>query len=350
MSSLVIRADADGQMGTGHVMRCIALAHAWLQTGRPCAFATRTTNASLLARIRDYGANLHALPDGDAEAELQSIRRSSDGPLWLVIDGYQFDTAYHQRARELGLRVLLVDDYAHLQRYSPDIILNQNIGAEHLAYNCDPGVTRLLGPHYALLRPEFMKHSGHSPQATGAATRVLVTLGGADPDNVTEKVLLAAQSLAMEELQLRAVVGPANPHLSALKRYEESGRVQLLTDVRDMPSLMEWADVAVSAAGSTCWELALMGVPSLLITVADNQMRIAKYLGEAGAARSLGWHADVTPPQIAAELAKVLGDAELRRRLAARAAELVDGRGAARVVQAMDSLAKPFSSSRTQTS
>jgi RimJ/RimL family protein N-acetyltransferase len=193
-----------------------------------------------------------------------------------------------------------------------------------------------LGTRYALLRPEFGTYkdirwgdlAGRPGRGETAPTRphILVTLGGSDPDNLT---LTALQALAtLPDVQVKAVIGALNRHRAALAAAAPG--VELLSAVHDMPALMAWADVAVAAGGSTAWELAFMGLPAALIVLADNQRRVAAALGEAGIAVNLG--ECPTPEHIADAVSGLLLNADLRRQMRDLGRAMVDGRGAARVV------------------
>jgi UDP-2,4-diacetamido-2,4,6-trideoxy-beta-L-altropyranose hydrolase len=324
--TLFIRADADTRMGTGHVMRCLALAHAW---PGEVVFLGRVESEGLRRRIAEMGARFIALDaSGDVQAVLDVL--SGVDAKHVALDGYHFTPAYQRAIRAAGYRLLVIDDNAHLPHYHTDILLNQNIYAPNLDYTTEPDTVCLLGTRYALLRPEFARWQNWTRDISNAAHKVLVTMGGGDPDNVTLKVVEALQKLDILNLDVKVVVGAANPHRDAL--VQAAPDAAFLVNVADMSELMAWADVAVSAAGSTSWELIFMGLPSLLVTVADNQRDIAAGLDAAGAALGLGWHADLTAGIIAGALGDLLNDAARRHTMSAAARDIVDGQGAARVV------------------
>ena len=157
--NLIVRADASTQIGTGHLMRCLALAQAWKDAGSQVTFITACHSEGLLERLREEGFNLHRLacsyPDaGDWDYTQNVLTISPDA--WVVLDGYHFDEVYQQRVKEGGQRLLVIDDMAHLKHYYADIVLNQNLHAEQLKYSCEPQTRLLLGTRYALLRREFL--------------------------------------------------------------------------------------------------------------------------------------------------------------------------------------------------
>jgi RimJ/RimL family protein N-acetyltransferase len=153
-----------------------------------------------------------------------------------------------------------------------------------------------------------------------------VTLGGGDPKNVTLDIIRSLQSI--DDIEVMVVVGSTNPNYATLEAA--AGHIRLQRNVTDMPELMAWADVAVAAAGSTSWELGFMGLPSVLLTLADNQSPVAEHLDAAGVAINAGRETRIAEP-----LARLLADASLREEMSRRGRALVDGRGASRVIARM---------------
>ena len=325
-------------MGTGHVMRCLALAQAWQTAGGRAVLLGHLESDALRAHVSSAGVDVLLLqgqhPDpADLQQTLDSLAKL--GATWLAVDGYHFDAGYNRAVKAEGYKVLVIDDRAHLPEYCADIILNQNAGADMLSYQTAAGTRLLLGPSYVLLREEFLPYIGWHREHVTSARRVLVTLGGADPENVTQTVIEALLQTGVDDLEARVVVGPANPHASTLQKgmASQKGEIELLADPPDMPALMAWADVAVAAAGSTCWELAFMGLPSILLVLAKNQAANAERLGEDGIAVNLGWYHTKTPGGIAQALTHLLSSAEQLAELSSRGQSLVDGQGGRRVVE-----------------
>ncbi len=342
MKTLVIRADADSLIGTGHVMRCLALAQAWQDAGGAVLFLVRDLPESIRARLADERMKIEELaaPRGTVEDGRESdraLRRA--GAEWLVVDGYHFGEEYQRVLKDEGVRFLYVDDTGHLERYHADLILNQNVSvSEDLYRRSAPGCELLLGARFALLRREFVALRGWSRDMPASARRILLTFGGADPVNVTGQVVDAVKQVARTSpVEVRAVVGPANPRSAALRREASSPglRMEVLDGTSDMPRLMTWADLCVAAAGSTAWELCFLGLPSIFICISDNQVGIAQGVAERGAAVNMGWHADVSSEVLAREILSLAGDEDRRRRMSAAGRKLVDGMGAGRVVRRM---------------
>jgi UDP-2,4-diacetamido-2,4,6-trideoxy-beta-L-altropyranose hydrolase len=281
---------------------------------------------------------LEAEPGSEADsAETCRIARRLEAD-WLVLDGYQFGAEYQRAVKQAGFRLLAVDDYAHASHYWADMILNQDIDIDETLYGHRELYTQVLfGSPYVLLRREFLTQPRREGPAPEAARRVLVTLGGADPDNVTLKVIEALHDSRIVGLEARIIVGPSNPRFSELEAAASSsgGAIRVLQNVTNMPELMAWCDMAVTAGGSTVWELAYMAVPSMILIVADNQASFSHALAQAGAALLLGESRSVGRETLAREIAALAADRPLRESLSGNLAALVDGRGAERVCKAM---------------
>jgi UDP-2,4-diacetamido-2,4,6-trideoxy-beta-L-altropyranose hydrolase len=341
--TLIIRADASVAMGTGHVMRCLALAQAWQDQSGQCVFAMAETTAGCEERLRaekfeiaSVAATPGTLQDAAQLAELALARHAT----WIVVDGYQFDVEYQRRLKAAGLKVLVVDDTGHAGAYVADLVLDQNAHATKDFYQRRESYSQLLlGPRYALLRREFRSWRGWKREIAPIARKVLVTVGGTDPDNVTVAIIRALRLLAEDNLEATIVVGGSNPHGDGLEQEVRTagGALRLLRDAFDMSKLMADADVAISAAGITCWEMCCLGLPAVLIDVAENQTPVAHELDRQGVAIYAGSSRQVTPEDMAARLKVLLAAPERRAAMSEGGRRLVDGCGAERVVAGMES-------------
>ena len=332
---LLIRADAGPANGAGHMMRCLALARHWLQAGERVVFAQTEIDAPLAERLRQEGAELIPISAaaGSDEDALETLAHAKTmGCSWIVADGYAFDADWQQHIKVAGFCLLLLDDYGHARHYHADVILNQNAGASSELYaNRDTHTRLLLGSKYALLRREFTEGRDTPREIAVNATKILVTLGGSDPANITGTVVAALAQL--QGIESVIVVGSGNPRLesirSAVGAHGEAMRI--VVNAQNMAELLTWADVAVSAAGSTAWELACMGLPAALIVVAENQAGIAAALAREGVSLNLGPHAALDAERIASTLRDWLPDRARRKAMSVGGRRLVDGQGAKRV-------------------
>lgn len=338
--TLCIRADGGSRMGVGHLMRCLALVQAWQDRGGRVVLLSHDLPASLKSRYEQEGVGVHSLTNEAAsqqEAAETAAAVRAEGAAWLVLDGYHFSPVYRLQIKEAGLNLLVVDDLADSDLSQADLILNLNAYASPDLYAGRAGTARLLlGSRHALLRREFLPWAGQAARRDTPlrATQVLITLGGGDPDNVTRKVVDLLASWQGTRLRLTVVSGPANPHLDSL-RAASAGvhELEVLVNPPDLPARMSQADVAITAAGGSCWELACLGVPMLLIITAGNQRLVARRLEELGVGVLLGWHADFPASESLGKITTLLGDAAARERMATLARTVVDGQGAGRVAE-----------------
>jgi UDP-2,4-diacetamido-2,4,6-trideoxy-beta-L-altropyranose hydrolase len=336
--TLIIRADASVEIGTGHVMRCLALAQAWQDAGGDVVFAMARSTPAVEDRLcaeRVVVFKLDAIA-GDA-TQVIALARSRQAQ-WVVADGYAFGSGYQHEIKNAALKLLWVDDGGQQEHYSADLILNQNTHARESMYpHREPHTRLLLGPRYAMLRREFGPWREFKREIARVGSKVLVTMGGSDPDNVTLRVIEALQAVAADRLEITVVAGGSNPHFGSLQQAVSlSGRApRLLRNAANMPELMAWADIAISAAGTTCWEMCLLGLPAMVIDLAPNQLPVALELARSHAAIHLGNTRDVTVEKIGVRLEFFLRSPDLRSTMSQRGRELVDGRGAQRVVCAM---------------
>lgn len=341
---LVVRADADSLQGTGHVMRCLALARAWHVQGGLVQFITAQPTPALWQRIESAGAEVIRLAQPYPQAtDLDVTRfiidragRDSAFAPWLVSDGYHFTPDYQSAIRRTGCRLLVIDDNAHLASYNADILLNHGVQAPRLNYPDIGDAWPLLGTRYALLRAEFERWRDHQRTISKTAKNILITLGGSDPDNTTAKVLDALSMIGDHRLNIKVLVGAFNAHLEDLRRRgAATANVELHSDVTDPAPMMAWADIAIAAAGTTAWELAFMQTPALLLVAAENQTNVASGIAEFAAGQSLGRAETLCLDDIADALRRLIAEPERRRLMALRGRALVDGGGAARVLAAM---------------
>ena len=333
--ALLIRADASQAIGTGHVMRCLALAKAWQGTGGQVCCLMAESIPALEERLAREGVTvtrIAAAPGTVSDAEQTVAEAHRLGAAWVVADGYRFEPDYIRKLKAAGLRVLFLDDDGRFDFYAADVVLNQNISANSAMYDKrEPSTRLLMGSEYVLLRPEFLAEP-RDREHPATVRKVLVTMGGSDSENVTRKVLLALLRIETN-FEARIVVGSGNAWQDELQVLS-SQRVgfQLERSPANMAPLMRWADMAISGAGGTCWELAYLGLPAIVIALSRDQQGIARGLAEHEVAASLGWHANLSEERISEALNSLLSDLGRRRAMSEHGRKLVDGRGAERVV------------------
>lgn len=342
---VLFRVDSSIALGGGHVMRCLALARALKAISVESAFACYEAPGDLNGYIESEGFSVHLLGTGavqdiaaDAEKTI-SVAHSAGLQLdWLVVDHYALDKAWEWRVRPYVGQILAIDDLAN-REHDCDLLLDQNYHADMPAryLGLAPSACRfLLGPSYALLREEFLATRRVLRPREGCIKRILVSFGGSDPTNETVKVIEAIRRLDRRDLVVDIVLGAANPHRAEVKRIAASlPGISCHDKTNKMAKFMARADLAIGAGGGTTWERCCLGLPSIVICVAENQEEVSRSLAEAGYHYYLGTSGEVSVERIAAALGELINNAPFLRFLGHAGLALVDGRGAARVAYAM---------------
>lgn len=341
---LVLRADATASSGTGHMMRVLALAQAWRDQGGRGRWLAAAAPEALLAQIEREGITLDHLSnaagdDGDAACVRDALMR--DPSAMAVVDGEGFDDDYLDALGAIRGRVLVIDDMAGRSRYPVGFVLNQNAHADRAQYPADSTSRFLLGLRYVLLRREFV--SSPPPRTIPAVARhLLVTFGGADPTRMTARTIGALGRLPAgirSGLSVRVIVGAANPAANAIAamiaEVDDGMQIELKRAVTDMPSEMAWADLALTSGGSTVWELARTGCPSLVVETVPVERILASGLARAGLFALLGAEADLDEQTLSDEIAARAEDGTWRAEMSELGRRLVDGGGANRVVEVL---------------
>lgn len=322
---VLVRADGGAGIGLGHVTRCLALAGALRARGAEVVFVTSPEDPAVLAKIKAAGGLVETFPKGaDEDAAIAFLLAvAAKAPTRLVVaDSYRVEPKHRRAIMAAGLKLLALDDFGS-GAVDADFVLSPNLTA-------GADARRLFGPRYALLRPEFPAAAGRPLEKAGVP-RILVTMGGSDPAGLTREAWKALDA-APGSFALDLLVGAANPQAGALARDAAAARHETVAhhDPADVPGLMRRAALAVSAAGSTCWELACLGVPSIVLVTADNQKGVAEGLVKSGfAVRADGVSAAAT------QAAALLADPARLKAMSAAGKALVDGRGAERVAEAV---------------
>jgi UDP-2,4-diacetamido-2,4,6-trideoxy-beta-L-altropyranose hydrolase len=351
MTHLFIRSDATLSMGTGHIMRCIALAQAWKKRRGFVTFISHCPNHKISQRIISEGFNLIRIDriwphTQDLKKTLKTLNnnlstnnKESKVPEcynWVILDGYHFTTDYQKSIREAGFKLLVIDDNNHLKHYSADVILNQNIGSDHYSYSCNRNTIKLLGTKYVVLRSEFLKNKHIKKDTPAKAKNILITMGGSDPYNITLKIVQAIDKINDLSFKFNIIVGPNNPNIKCLNDASQNqlSNINLIDDA-DMPEMMAWADLCVTAGGSSCWELCFTQVPFVTIVIAENQIELASGLERERAALNLGKKETLAQDDITNTILSLSCDIKKRRELKNAGMKIVDGKGTKRIIRQM---------------
>jgi UDP-2,4-diacetamido-2,4,6-trideoxy-beta-L-altropyranose hydrolase len=334
-NKVIFRADGHAAIGTGHIMRCLALANACKKRGATTTFVGYIEDNFLLARIHKFGHTFNALTKDNKYNWFDLIDKDVS---WVVLDGYDFDTKDHHKIRSAGFKLLVIDDMAKLTEYEADIILNQNFHANESNYPLINNTKMLMGPKYALLRDEFIVCQSNCSDTD--TLKLLITLGGSDLQGVNFLILNALKEINDVKFHVILIAGSSNPHLAALKTTVRSvakygHKIEILSYTDDMPSLMAWASIAIIAGGTTTLEVAYMGLPAIVLTLAENQAATANAMQKLGVAKSLGWSHLLNTTDIALALSSLAKDKKLRKAISINGKTIVHGLGSTLVSQAM---------------
>ena len=347
-------------------MRCLTLAGAFRGQGLLATFVCREHPGNLCDLIEAQGFPLRRLPmpaaaslpraepgagyaawlgaswADDAAQTRAVIAQAGTRPPWVVVDHYGLDVRWESSLRASAGRIMVIDDLAD-RPHEADLLLDQNLypgRGRRYAGLVKADCIQLLGPSYALLRPEFIEARAQLRVRDGSIRRVLVFFGGSDATNETGKALDAMSMLDMTGVEVDIVVGAANPRREVLAaRCAGLPGVRFHCQVPYMGELMSAADLSLGAGGSTTWERCATGLPSLVIAVADNQVAIARAVDQAKALRYLGAEHEVSAHMLAGSITALRDNPKALQDMSAAALALVDVRGAGCVVAALKGVA-----------
>ena len=305
-------------------MRVLAIGEEWIRLGGVVHLLSSALPAGLAKRCSDLGIRLQQLKaapgsPGDV-TETGGLVNAASADL-LVVDGYHLG-----RLPSIEIPTLAIDDFGIGGFTGAELLLDQNAGSSDQFY-ADSHARLLLGPKYCLLRREFLARRSEETEVRETIGRILVTLGGADPDNVTSRILDTIGDEGPADRRIDVVIGAANQHRDQIEAAAAGLRqsVSLHDNVTNMAELMTAADLAIAAPGVTCWELAYLGVPMLLATLAENQRANGEFLFSRGIAQQLDFRS------FRGDLAKISASRRLRQDMRLRGMDLIDGRGLERV-------------------
>ena len=331
---LLIRADAGPRVGNGHVMRCLALAQAWQEAGGDVTFACVALPAQLRQRLESERCRvemIEAVPGTARDARSLLSIAGEMGARAIVLDGYRLGTNFQRSVRTEGRPVMVIDDDGCHGRYCADIILNPNPHAAPVLYaRRSPSGRLLLGSRHLLLRREFRQCKPRR-RFPGTARRVLVMVGGTGIGSAIARTLRSVAAVVRQGIEVLVISPNATDGDTIIRLAGNlSGRLEFVVDPPNLAQRMAWADVAVTAAGSTVWELLSLGVPTLAFPISANQRLIAKRLREEGLAVV---ESPFAPKVFRKAFAQLIRDAALRRALSRRSRSTVRPEdGAAQVV------------------
>lgn len=356
MKKILFRVDSSYDIGSGHIMRCLTLAQYLRNLRCECHFVMRNLDGALIDIVKANGFNTTILPtpiheinssnqlrhahwlgvsqELDAEQTLKSIDHVQD---WVICDHYGLDETWHTIIRPMTAHILVIDDI--YDRYmNCDLLLNQNLLLDPNPYeklvpsNCN----LLMGPKFSILREEFSDPLDGAPPPPHLLPRVLVYMGGVDQPGTTLLALRALENISSIEFYVDVIVSDKNPHIDEVKLFcKNKYKFTVYVGHVNLKYLMLKATISIGAPGSTSWERCQMGLPTILISFADNQIPIAKALAHEGAGIYAGDAQNLSESNLSILISSLLLNGELRESIKARMKNLVDGKGVRRISNAM---------------
>lgn len=357
---VVFRVDSSVEMGSGHLFRCLALADEIRKHGADILFVARNLNGNLGCKVIDKGHRLAwlqqpaetALGKGDScghtrwlnvSWEIDAAQTLAALPPeqtvdWLIVDSYSLDARWEAKVRAAVKRIMVIDDLAD-RPHDADLLLDQNLYRDMAVRYQEliPSDCRaLLGPRYALLRPEFSAARRSLRKRDGSVSRILVFFGSSDRTNETLKVLEGIRFLDRPDIAVDVILGMNNAHREAVRSFAAAmGQVECHHNVNNMAELIARSDLFIGAAGITTWERCCLGLPSLVITVAQNQVQATKDLAAAGVIHFVGENDQIDHHHIRDALRHFLHHPGQLRNYSDKSLALVDGLGCARCAEAV---------------
>lgn len=351
------RVDASAQIGIGHLMRCLTLAEALRERGVGIRFFCREHTGNLIALLHqkampvtvlpsqaindltfaeDYAAWLGVTQVEDAGQTIEAI--NGEKPDWLVVDHYGLDIEWEQRLRPHVSKLIVIEDLAN-RHHDCDVLLDQNYsdgGEKRYGYLVPENCRLLLGPRYALLRSEYSAHRKTLRTRNGQVRKVLVFFGGTDPQNMTGLALEALSQAALRHLDVDVVVGSNNPHRETLaKQARERPQTTIYGPLPHLADLMAQADLAIGAGGATTWERMCLGLPTVVISIAENQRTASEALAKVQLVQYAGHFSDMNIETLSQLLRQFSHDAERLAGLSIQNQLQVDGFGALRLAEVL---------------
>ena len=358
--NIVFRVDASLDMGTGHVIRCLTLADALKLKGSACLFICREHAGHLSDLIIERGHEVHLLRNdsrsitategalahsawlgadwaSDAEQTENAIPKGTID--WLIVDHYAIDHRWEAALRPYCNNIMAIDDLTD-RKHDCDLLLNQNFGSAAVNYQSlvPSHCTQLHGPKFALLKPVYASRRAKLKARNSAVGRAMIYFGGgSDPDNLTGRALQAFSEPPLNDVTLDIVVGGGYAHMAELaEAASRRGRANIHTHLPDLADLMASADLALGAGGATTWERCCMGLPSIVISVADNQRPACESLEKAKLIQYMGSAENMTLATIRLGVLNLISQPERLQQLSKSSLALVDGAGTERVISALN--------------
>lgn len=332
---IAIRADGGIEIGMGHIMRTLVLAHELSKENEVFYVCRKTEVDNQIMQIKncekykngimkvlDDGFEVVLISENNLIDEMKNVKADI-----LITDSYDVDEEYFRQTKKMFSKTAYIDDM-NLYNFDVDYLINQNVNAKAFFYKTSQNTRLLLGCEYVMLRSEF--RNVQNKNINKKVKDILITVGGGDPDYITEKLLSFVKSL---DYNFHVVIGPCFDKIDKLIKFQNE-KIKLYFNA-NMSDLMKFCDIAISACGSTLYELSACGVPAIGIITAGNQQAIGNKMDELGVIISIGWHNDLSKSKVIECIQSINNDWNKRKEMSLIAQKIVDGEGAKRIANVL---------------
>ncbi|MFK7911586.1 MAG: UDP-2,4-diacetamido-2,4,6-trideoxy-beta-L-altropyranose hydrolase [Akkermansiaceae bacterium] len=337
IDQLLIRADANSEIGYGHAMRCLALAQAAHSQGTIIHFVFTDAPQSVIDAYSELGTRflkIEAPAYSDNDAQVVCNYAKSHSISWIVLDTYLAQPSYVHTLRTEDTNVLCFDDTGMPSSMAADVIVNQNASAKPEWYEDTASHTKtLLGSTFTMLRSEFI-----NPEYCEKKDTILITTGGTDELNCSPRIVDTLLPLLPGSLDCTVIIGSANPHAGLLhKMYDDQPKVKLVENVVNMQPFFSSAQLVFTGAGSSVWECLHLGTPIITMVLAENQRAIAEHLEMLQLSYNAGYvKSEEFLKAISNHFRKFMSEPQKFAQNAVRGKSLIDGRGAFKILESME--------------
>lgn len=351
--NIVFRTDASLTIGSGHVMRCLTLALFLREKGCDCKFVSRQHEGNLIHKVSSHGFEVCLMNNSYIEPStqenwqndaLQTIESINSEPVdWLIVDHYELDKSWESALRPFVRQIFVIDDLAD-RKHDCDLLLDQNIVSNYekryQTLVSDSCIT-LLGPRFALLQESFLQLIPDTVPRVGRIKKILIFFGGSDRYNLTGLTIEAFQRLDRNDIKLEVVIDFSSRHIDLLRNQIDGYEgITLHNTLPSLAPLMKQADLAIGAAGTTSWERCCLGLPALIVTIAENQKSVATELDRLGLAQYIGHYDSVSCESLSFAIDACL-QSKMFEGWSRACMDSVDGMGTSRVCDLLAKQHKP---------
>lgn len=350
--NILFRLDCSVKIGMGHLVRCMALASELKEHGARVVFVIRELVCNGNELLRSEGFELYQLVntsyldqviwEKDAEQTIQVIQELNIHFEWLIVDDYGIDARWETKLQSFVNKIMIVDDLAN-RPHACDVLLDQNsYDNQHIRYLhlIPKKAVQLLGPEYALLRRDFRYYKKLMRQRNKSGKRILIFFGGGDYADEIIKALQACLKLPHRNIAIDVVVGMACSKREIIEKIcHDAPRARYFCQVANIAELMADVDLAIGAGGVTTWERCCLGVPSIVLSVAVNQVAVTQTASSLGVLRYLGKAEEVSEDQLIAAVTALIDDSPTLNNMSIKAKQLVNGMGCEKVAKYLLGLA-----------